>query len=1272
MPCRRTGLQRTTTWEVFVAPVRTWFLTLLIVLGACGQTPSTPTAAVGTPDVGSQPEVFGVFTHVDGQAESTGETLGTTGSGCEFSSSPAAGDPGAPCATASDCQSSLCVEGPTGKICTRTCVDCCPSGFQCGQSGTGDALFVCIPRLTALCRPCLDDGECAKVNQGSLCIGYGGAGRFCGGSCDKDGDCTAGYACQDTQGTAGAGKQCVRTSGECGCSARSVTDGASTTCFVQNGAGSCTGSRKCTPAGLSACDAATPATETCNGADDDCNGATDEPGAVGCTVQYPDADGDGVGAGAGSCTCKPAGSAPTAGDCDDGNAQVHAGAQEVCNGLDDDCNGATDDGFPDTDKDGVADCLDPDDDGDGTLDAQDCAPLDPAISPSATEACNGQDDDCDGQTDEAGAQGCTDWFVDADGDGEGQLGSVAQCACKAVDLFTSASATDCDDGNKAVHASATEACNDVDDDCDGLVDEGCDDDKDGYCDVAMVVTGEPVVCPKGKKDCDDANVAVHPGQPEVCDDGLDDDCDGTTDAGEGALGCTVFFADQDKDGFGVAQSKCLCASTEAYSAGNAKDCNDADPVVNPATQEVCGNGKDDNCSGKMDEEDAIGCEAYYQDLDGDGAGAGGSLCLCGPDVKYTTKKSGDCDDSNAKVGPGAVEVCNGADDNCNGATDEQDAQGCTKYFADGDKDGFGDPDKAACLCAPAGAFTVAIAGDCDDTSATANPAAKEACNGVDDNCSGSVDEAGASGCTAYYQDGDADGYGDPGKSACLCVQVAPYKVSKGGDCDDGATEIHPGAAEVCDGVDNNCSGAIDEAGAVGCFPYLRDEDGDGYGLTGVTKCQCKPTAPYSATQGGDCDDGKSAVSPKAAEACNGLDDNCDGITDNQGADGCSPFFVDKDGDGFGSYFTAPKCLCGPVTPYVAPAGGDCDDNDGTSYPKAQEVCDGKDNDCDGIIDQKGAKGCKTYYADGDGDGFGISNLSQCTCKADSYFTALQGGDCDDQTKTVNPGASEVCNGVDDNCNGVTDGDAPQAKVFYADGDGDGFGTGSGKTQCSAGGGYTATQAGDCNDGDSGTFPGATEVCDGKDNNCNGAIDDGTAGLKTWYYDGDGDGWGTSLSKLACSGAAPYTATKAGDCSDGDAGVNPGASEIQCNGKDENCDGADACTGCGHDKCASGTALANGCEACVTSICKADSFCCNNSWDSICVGEVQSVCGSYKCAASAGSCGHPLCTVGAKVTAGCDTGGCATKVCAADSFCCNVSWDSLCVNEVTSVCAKSCN
>ncbi|EYF04639.1 peptidase, M10A/M12A subfamilie [Chondromyces apiculatus DSM 436] len=111
--------------------------------------------------------------------------------------------------------------------------------------------------------------------------------------------------------------------------------------------------------------------------------------------------------------------------------------------------------------------------------------------------------------------------------------------------------------------------------------------------------------------------------------------------------------------------------------------------------------------------------------------------------------------------------------------------------------------------------------------------------------------------------------------------------------------------------------------------------------------------------------------------------------------------------------------------------------------------------------------------------------------------------------------------------------------------------------------------------------------------------------------------------------------------------------------------------CGHDKCSQGPAL-NGaaCGTCVQSVCAADPYCCSTYWDSICVNEVYSICGSVTC--DLGSCSHGVCGQGPALTNGCDSNGVVAAICAADPYCCSTYWDSICVAEVASIAGKNCN
>lgn len=233
------------------------------------------------------------------------------------------------------------------------------------------------------------------------------------------------------------------------------------------------------------------------------------------------------------------------------------------------------------------------------------------------------------------------------------------------------------------------------------------------------------------------------------------------------------------------------------------------------------------------------------------------------------------------------------------------------------------------------------------------------------------------------------------------------------------------AEEVCDGVDNDCDGKIDPEGAKGCVTYYTDNDLDGYGM-GVGKCLCYDPGPGYAIKSGDCNDSSTAIHPGAKEVCNGLDDDCDGIVDNENAEKCTPYLFDNDGDGWASEVNASnqRCLCGPdpVTKFTAQPklDWDCDDTRPDVFPGAKEICDGLDNDCDGITDPEGSGLAEPYYYDGDGDGFGLTDKYKLLCSPDPPYSTKKAGDCNDQDPNINPVAPERCNNKDDNCNGLTD------------------------------------------------------------------------------------------------------------------------------------------------------------------------------------------------------------------------------------------------------------
>jgi hypothetical protein len=174
----------------------------------------------------------------------------------------------------------------------------------------------------------------------------------------------------------------------------------------------------------------------------------------------------------------------------------------------------------------------------------------------------------------------------------------------------------------------------------------------------------------------------------------------------------------------------------------------------------------------------------------------------------------DCDDSNASVFPGAVEICDGLDNNCDGIVDNEVSDGVT-WYVDGDVDGFGNPDSSVMSCERPDGLYVANDWDCDDTNGKTNPNSYEICDGVDNDCNGEVDDD-AINASTWYGDGDLDGHGDPEAEVVTCDQP-DNTVTSADDCDDADANAYPGATEVWyNGVDEDCNGGNDY-----------DQDGDG-------------------------------------------------------------------------------------------------------------------------------------------------------------------------------------------------------------------------------------------------------------------------------------------------------------------------------------------------------------------------------------------------------------------------------------------------------------
>jgi hypothetical protein len=554
-------------------------------------------------------------------------------------------------------------------------------------------------------------------------------------------------------------------------------------------------------------------------------------------------------------------------DCDDADGANVPDGVEVCDGQDNDC-------------DGVVPTDEVDDDGDGAWACEECDDADAANFPGNPEVCDGQDNDCESGTAAAGGE--------EDGDGDGAW------ACE-----------DCDDGDSVRFPGSEELCDTIDNDCDELVPpDEVDDDGDGYFACA---------------ECDDASAEVSPDALETCN-GLDDDCDGliegSVELGEVDLfGTTTMY----RNLYGWRFEVDVPVVFEGLRAELVTDEGSSVHWVLYSSPQVIGPWN------KQVEEvvtypDGNPTAAWLDSPEMPALLEPGTLYFAGvwtddPEawIRFTLNQDPvypvELGMGRLRIGSGATNV--GAPEQIVDLGPRNDGYAVHLLFgaeSDWDGDGF-----RGCE-------------ECDDLNALRAPDLEELCDGIDNDCSGLPDAG---------PDGEVDDDGD-GSRSCE-------------DCDDHDAVNSPDFVEICDGLENDCDADTNE---------LLDGDGDG-----------------SSVCAGDCDDSDPTIGPGLTELCNGIDDDCDPATSED---------VDNDGDGFSA------------------CDGDCDDTDQAFSPSADEVCDARDTDCDGVLPDD--------ELDADADGF-------MPCD----------GDCDDSSDAAHPDAGEAgaalcADGLDNDCDGLTDGE----------------------------------------------------------------------------------------------------------------------------------------------------------------------------------------------------------------------------------------------------------